>query len=89
VHDIAVPEHGRNWPEPIDERLAFLLRAAVRYELLASGDLAVDEAFDELIDEFLWIIFPLPENPAEAHWDAPSWREAAAEYHRNRKLGGW
>ena len=45
------------------------------------------EAFDDLVDDFLWIVFPLPENPAQAYWDNPGWAEAAREYHEDSKRG--
>jgi hypothetical protein len=79
LDDLAPPEHGRNCPDPIDERFGFLARASARLELVELGELDIDQAFDELIDQFLWIVFPPPENEAEAYWDAPGWREAAAQ----------
>jgi len=71
----------------IDARLAFLLRSAVRYELLVQDEVDLAEAFDDLVDDFLWIVFPLPENPAQAYWDNPGWAEAAREYHEDSKRG--
>jgi hypothetical protein len=86
MHDIAVPKHGRNWPEPdfIDERLGFLARASALHHLVELNEIDVDQAFDDLVTPFLEIVFPRPENSAETYWDSTRWREAAAEYHHNR-----
>jgi len=69
----------------LDPRHAFLARAAARLTLLKSGDMSLDQAFDDLIEPFLNIVFPRPYRPADAHWDNPGWAVAAADYHRDRK----
>ena len=71
----------------VDPREAFLGRAAARDALYQAGAIDLAEAFDGLIEPFLEIIFPVPANPAEVHWDTPGWSEAAKEYHANRKAG--
>jgi len=72
----------------IDARLAFLQRTSVRCILVELNEINIERGFDELIMPFLEIVFPQPQNDAEAHWDSPSWRQAALEYHEDRKRRG-
>ena len=71
----------------VDPRLSLLARASAQYVLVERGLVEVEEAFGSIVPDALAIIFPIPENWAQACWDAPGWAEAAREYHRNRKLG--
>jgi len=76
--------------DQVEPERIFLLRAAIRHDLVARGQLDVYRAFDSLVTQFLDIVFPLPamDQWAESLWDNPGWAEAAREYHENRKLGG-
>src|SRR5262245_1804871 len=84
----AVPDHGCNWPDPdlIDGRHALLAQAGALDVLVARGEIALDDASEEIVPGFLEVVFPRPKNPAEAYWDAPSWHEAAIWYRKERGL---
>ena len=71
----------------IDARLAFLQRASARCFLVELNEIDIAQGFDELVGPFLEIIFPRPQNDAEAYWASPSWHNAAREYHEDRKRG--
>jgi hypothetical protein len=71
-----------------DEIEAFLARAGALDRLVQLGELEPDDAFDALIDRFLEIVFPIPENPAEAFWNGPSWRAAAIWYREELRRTG-
>ena len=71
----------------IDARLAFLQRASARCALVELNEIDLERGFDELIPAFIQIVFPRLQNEAEAHWDSPSWHDAAREYHEDRKRG--
>jgi hypothetical protein len=72
----------------VDLRAAFLGRAAARDALFQADVIDLDQAFHELVEPFLDIVFPRPRSDAEAYWNAPGWHEAAIEYHNNRRIGG-
>jgi hypothetical protein len=72
----------------LDARLAFLQRASARCALVELNEIDIERGFDELIAPFFEIVFPRPQNDAEAYWDIPSWRQAAIEYHQDRKRWG-
>jgi hypothetical protein len=48
---IASPD-GVTMQTQVDPRLAFLIRAAVRFDLVEAGELSLDEAFDGLVPAF-------------------------------------
>jgi hypothetical protein len=75
-------------PTNTDARLAFLQRASARCALVELNEIDIERGFDELIAPFFEIVFPRPQNDAEAYWDIPSWRQAAIEYHQDRKRWG-
>src|SRR5262245_12177683 len=87
------PAETANTAEPIadealtdvDARLSFLQRASARCVLTELNEIDIAQGFDELIAPFLQIIFPRPQNDAEAYWDSPGWAKAAREYHEDRK----
>src|SRR5215813_1968985 len=72
--------------DQVEPERIFLLRAAIRHDLVARGQLDVHRAFDSLVTQFLDILYPLPEMDqwAEALWDNPGWQTAAAKHHRDR-----
>ena len=72
----------------VDARLALLERAATRCMLVELREIDLEQGFDELIGPLLEIIYVRPQNDADAHWDSPSWRQAALEYHEDRKRRG-
>ena len=57
--------------DPVDVRLAFLLRAAVRFDLVEAGKMTLDQAFDaEFVSTFLEITDACPCHRAiDLHFD--------------------
>src|SRR5262245_62391648 len=77
------PDHTDDQESPlVDARLAFLLSAAIRYDLVERDELDLDEAFGDLVGPVLEIIYPRPQTWGEALWANPGWREAAIDYHK-------
>lgn len=72
----------------VDVRRLLLLRGAIRHELVEKDELDLKDAHADQLGEYLDVAFPLPENWAEACWDAPSWREAADWYHEELRRTG-
>jgi len=75
----------------VDPRLGFLASVAAWHDLVEHDELDVAEAFDRVVErvndpDLFQIVVPEPEpkNAAERAWDT-GWREAAVEYHQNRR----
>jgi hypothetical protein len=51
----------------VDPRLAFLARAAARFELVKAGEMQLDDAFDGLIEAFTHLVTCSCERPRSSH----------------------
>src|SRR5262245_580140 len=99
MHDITASEGGRNCPDPIDPRHALLAKAGAYDVLVARGEIALDDAFGQLVDGVDELAGPPPcevcldraaDKPARKsnrlpeNWDSMSLDALFAHFNRNR-----